>query len=40
MTTRDTRPPARLLAGLAAADGLATAAAPRYLRRPDAEEAA
>ena len=33
-------PAGRLLAGLAAADGLATAAAPRYLRRPDAEEAA
>jgi tRNA threonylcarbamoyladenosine biosynthesis protein TsaB len=33
-------PAARLLAGLAAADGLATTAAPQYLRRPDAEEAA
>lgn len=33
-------PAGHLLAGLAAADGLATAPAPRYLRRPDAEEAA
>ncbi len=33
-------PAARLLAALAAADGLRTRAAPQYLRRPDAEEAA
>jgi tRNA threonylcarbamoyladenosine biosynthesis protein TsaB len=33
-------PAGRLLAAIAAADGLTTPAAPQYLRRPDAEEAA
>jgi tRNA threonylcarbamoyladenosine biosynthesis protein TsaB len=33
-------PPARLLAASAAADGLSVPLEPRYLRRPDAEEAA